>query len=105
MYPLQTVLDDSIGCALWFAARGRGVLYSVQEGKGGQDCLSSAKVCALMDVQLPCIHVHKCIMCSVRSVLRYCVDLKVILVFMELTTPQFSVSLCVCVVLTYCKTL
>ena len=24
--PLASVLDDSIGCALWFAARGRGVL-------------------------------------------------------------------------------
>ncbi|KAL5021075.1 hypothetical protein ScPMuIL_000230 [Solemya velum] len=26
LYPLQTVLDDSIGCAVWFAARGAGVL-------------------------------------------------------------------------------
>ena len=25
--PLQTVLDDSIGCAVWFAARGRGRLW------------------------------------------------------------------------------
>ena len=57
VYPLQTVLDDSIGCALWFAARGRGVLYSVQEGKGGQDCLSSAKVCALM-------YAHIAFMCT-----------------------------------------
>jgi len=24
--PLTTVLDDSIGCALWFAARGEGLL-------------------------------------------------------------------------------
>jgi len=24
--PLTTVLDDSIGCALWFAARGKGLL-------------------------------------------------------------------------------
>jgi len=24
LFPLQTVLDDSIGCAVWFAARGRG---------------------------------------------------------------------------------
>lgn len=24
IYPLETVLDDSLGCALWFAARGRG---------------------------------------------------------------------------------
>lgn len=28
VYPLNTVLDDSIGCALWFAARGDGLLYS-----------------------------------------------------------------------------
>ncbi|XP_068099977.1 asparagine synthetase domain-containing protein 1 [Hyperolius riggenbachi] len=27
VYPLDTVLDDSIGCAVWFAARGRGVLH------------------------------------------------------------------------------
>ena len=26
VYPLETVLDDSIGCALWFAARGEGTL-------------------------------------------------------------------------------
>ncbi|XP_076462692.1 asparagine synthetase domain-containing protein 1-like [Babylonia areolata] len=26
VYPLSTVLDDSIGCAIWFAARGKGVL-------------------------------------------------------------------------------
>ena len=24
LHPLHTVLDDSIGCAIWFAARGRG---------------------------------------------------------------------------------
>ena len=28
VYPLCTVLDDSIGCAMWFAARGEGLLYS-----------------------------------------------------------------------------
>ena len=27
LYPLQTVLDDSIGCAIWFAARGRGIIF------------------------------------------------------------------------------
>ena len=27
VHPLVTVLDDSIGCALWFASRGHGVLY------------------------------------------------------------------------------
>lgn len=26
VYPLGTVLDDSIGCALWFAARGEGLV-------------------------------------------------------------------------------
>ena len=28
VYPHCTVLDDSIGCALWFAARGVGLLHS-----------------------------------------------------------------------------
>ena len=28
--PQSTVLDDSIGCALWFAARGRGNLASIE---------------------------------------------------------------------------
>lgn len=27
IYPCATVLDDSIGSALWFAARGNGVLH------------------------------------------------------------------------------
>lgn len=27
IYPCQTVLDDSVGCALWFASRGTGILY------------------------------------------------------------------------------
>ncbi|BFZ16704.1 hypothetical protein BsWGS_19743 [Bradybaena similaris] len=31
IYPLQTVLDDSIGCAVWFAARGSGVLLGKSE--------------------------------------------------------------------------
>lgn len=29
IHPLKSVLDDSIGCALWFAARGRGTLDGV----------------------------------------------------------------------------
>ncbi|KAK3568722.1 hypothetical protein QTP86_013870 [Hemibagrus guttatus] len=33
VYPLDTVLDDSIGCAVWFAARGSGL---VSEGEAGQ---------------------------------------------------------------------
>lgn len=28
IYPCETVLDDSIGSALWFAARGQGVEHS-----------------------------------------------------------------------------
>jgi asparagine synthetase B (glutamine-hydrolysing) len=30
LYPHQTVLDDSIGCALWFASRGKGFLRDQQ---------------------------------------------------------------------------
>ncbi|KAI1285527.1 Asparagine synthetase domain-containing protein 1 [Halotydeus destructor] len=37
IYPLETVLDDSIGCSLWFAARGIGKL-------DGQDYESSARI-------------------------------------------------------------
>ncbi|XP_071500418.1 asparagine synthetase domain-containing protein 1-like [Diadema antillarum] len=33
VYPQQTVLDDSIGCAIWFAARGRGRLIVAAGGK------------------------------------------------------------------------
>ncbi|XP_046583049.1 LOW QUALITY PROTEIN: asparagine synthetase domain-containing protein 1-like [Haliotis rubra] len=42
LYPLTSVLDDSIGCAVWFAARGQGIL-----GNGecqGQEYRSDAKV-------------------------------------------------------------
>lgn len=28
IYPLKTILDDSLGCALWFASRGRGENYT-----------------------------------------------------------------------------
>ena len=45
MYPLQTVLDDSIGCAIWFAARGRGDLVSVHGDEGArQPYVSTARV-------------------------------------------------------------
>ena len=33
VYPLDTVLDDSIGCAIWFAARGKGILYQMKNGE------------------------------------------------------------------------
>ncbi|CAL9690507.1 unnamed protein product [Knipowitschia caucasica] len=33
VYPLETVLDDSIGCAVWFAARGRGFITESGEGR------------------------------------------------------------------------
>ena len=36
IYPLRTVLDDSIGCAVWFAARGKGFLNSGTAGNGHQ---------------------------------------------------------------------
>ena len=32
IFPLCTVLDDSIGCAFWFAARGQGSLYRGTNG-------------------------------------------------------------------------
>ncbi|KAK7483507.1 hypothetical protein BaRGS_00025306 [Batillaria attramentaria] len=42
LYPLTTVLDDSIGCAVWFAARGRGILGSGP--RKGQSYVSKARV-------------------------------------------------------------
>uniref|UniRef100_A0A3B1K694 Asparagine synthetase domain-containing protein 1 n=1 Tax=Astyanax mexicanus TaxID=7994 RepID=A0A3B1K694_ASTMX len=41
VHPLDTVLDDSIGCAVWFAARGTGI---VSEGAEEKDHTSNAKV-------------------------------------------------------------
>uniref|UniRef100_A0A3P8YCE1 Asparagine synthetase domain-containing protein 1 n=1 Tax=Esox lucius TaxID=8010 RepID=A0A3P8YCE1_ESOLU len=41
VHPLDTVLDDSIGCAVWFAARGIGL---IAEGNGKRGFTSSAKV-------------------------------------------------------------
>lgn len=31
IYPLNTILDESLGCALWFASRGRGTLNGTTE--------------------------------------------------------------------------
>ena len=31
IYPKQTVLDDSIACAIWFAARGKGWLEKLEK--------------------------------------------------------------------------
>jgi len=45
IYPLETVLDDSIGCALWFGARGRGTLHGSMKHVTYQ---SRAKVCTSM---------------------------------------------------------
>ncbi|XP_061192721.1 asparagine synthetase domain-containing protein 1-like [Saccostrea echinata] len=42
VYPLETVLDDSIGCAVWFAARGEGILGNGEHA--GMPYKSSAKV-------------------------------------------------------------
>lgn len=44
VHPLCTVLDDSIGCALWFASRGRGLLYPSM-----QPCQSNAR-CVLVGI-------------------------------------------------------
>ena len=44
VYPLETVLDDSIGCAVWFAARGEGVLGN------GEDAGKAYKSCAKVGV-------------------------------------------------------
>ncbi|XP_033842661.1 asparagine synthetase domain-containing protein 1 [Periophthalmus magnuspinnatus] len=41
VYPLDTVLDDSIGCAVWFAARGRGV---IRDGSEERPFTSEAKI-------------------------------------------------------------
>ncbi|XP_006636734.2 asparagine synthetase domain-containing protein 1 [Lepisosteus oculatus] len=41
LYPLDTVLDDSIGCAVWFASRGTGFAAG---GKEQQPYTSTAKV-------------------------------------------------------------
>lgn len=41
VYPLDTVLDDSIGCAVWFAARGTGI---IMEDSDQRAFTSSAKV-------------------------------------------------------------
>lgn len=41
VHPLDTVLDDSIGCAVWFAARGRGF---ITEGGDQRPFASTAKV-------------------------------------------------------------
>ncbi|XP_036401613.1 asparagine synthetase domain-containing protein 1 [Megalops cyprinoides] len=41
VHPLETVLDDSIGCAVWFAARGAGM---VTEGREQNAYTSTAKV-------------------------------------------------------------
>ena len=39
-YPKQTVLDDSIACALWFASRGEGIIH----GKGKEVYKSTARI-------------------------------------------------------------
>ena len=44
MYPLCTVLDDSIGCAIWFAARGKGVIDTNDDGDLTVPYASTARV-------------------------------------------------------------
>ena len=45
LYPHQTVLDDSIGCALWFASRGQGILKD--SDNLGQAYTSNAEILLL----------------------------------------------------------
>ena len=48
VYPLQTVLDDSLGCAIWFAALGKGTNYIYENGelvKMEESYTSNTKVC------------------------------------------------------------
>ena len=49
LFPLDTVLDDSIGCAIWFAARGEGILLESDNNdtKIGRPYLSSSRVILL----------------------------------------------------------
>lgn len=42
LYPLESVLDDSIGCAVWFASRGCGILGNTEQV--GKAYRSTAKV-------------------------------------------------------------
>ena len=51
VHPLRTVLDDSIGCALWFASRGRGLLYPSM-----QPYQSNARV--IIICLTLCVHVY-----------------------------------------------
>uniref|UniRef100_A0A8C4QVK8 Asparagine synthetase domain-containing protein 1 n=1 Tax=Eptatretus burgeri TaxID=7764 RepID=A0A8C4QVK8_EPTBU len=44
VYPADTVLDDSIGCALWFAARGQGTCWRDKVQGGGCSYTSTARV-------------------------------------------------------------
>ena len=60
IYPLKTVLDDSIGCAVWFAARGQGIVEARDSRDGiqkKQDFHSEAQVtctrCVLLNY-VPC---------------------------------------------------
>lgn len=50
IYPLDTVLDDSIGCAIWFASRGEGFISNQGELKAYK---SPAKVLGFLFCFLP----------------------------------------------------
>lgn len=61
MRPLDSVMDDSIACALWFAARGQGELLS--SGGANQAYTAAAKVLLLgmgADEQLAGYGRHRC---------------------------------------------
>ena len=47
LYPLETVLDDSIGCAVWFAARGKGRRLGPDGNLEAEEYQSPARVLLL----------------------------------------------------------
>ena len=62
IYPLCTVLDDSIGCALWFAARGEGLLHRDQRPPIRYQ--SQARVGAAVDIVLMLIRCRCYVECQ-----------------------------------------
>jgi len=44
IYPLNSILDDSLGCALWFAARGKGIKHELHNLTAEENYMSPANV-------------------------------------------------------------
>ena len=77
VHPLRSVLDDSIGCALWFAARGEGLLQcdGPVEGKSKTSnpvpCVSSAKVSRLATCTVHTLEPVTCVILYISLQLQY----------------------------------